>query len=686
MTLQGIDRLAVDTIRTLSMDAVQAANSGHPGTPMALAPVMYAIYRGHLRFNPAEPTWPDRDRFVLSNGHACMLLYSMLHLAGYDLSLEDLKSFRQWGSKAPGHPERGHTAGVEVTTGPLGQGIANAVGLAIAERMLAARFNQGGHRIVDHYTIGIAGDGCLMEGVSYEACSLAGHLKLGKLIMLYDDNKISIAGSTALAFTEDVEARFQACGWQTLRVNDANDLEAIDAAMREAKSDPNRPTLILVRSVIGFGSPHRAGTKEAHGEPLGPDEVRLTKRAYGWPEDETFRVPEEVKAHLEGWKERGKAWTMEWGSRFEAYRKQYPAEAAEFERVMSGTLPTGWEAALDGFGADGKPEATRDSGSKAIQALAAVMPELIGGSADLDPSTKTFIKDGGNFDASHQGARNIQFGVREHGMGSLVNGIAAHGGIRPFGATFFVFSDYLRPTVRLASLSKLPSIFVFTHDSIALGEDGPTHQPIEHLASLRAIPGVNVIRPADARETAQAWKVAIARSDGPTCIVLSRQKLPQLDLAGAGEGAAAGVLRGAYVVRELDAASGSGPKPVVTFLATGSEVSAALEAAELLHKDGLACRVVSMPCLELFQQQEPSYRALVLQGPGLKAGNGAGAQVRVTVEAGASMGWHRWAGDNGCVIAMESCGASAPGNVNQERFGFTPEAIARRVREHLAAQ
>ncbi|MFN8549107.1 MAG: transketolase [Candidatus Eisenbacteria bacterium] len=666
-TQKDIDRLSVDTIRTLSMDAVQAANSGHPGTAMALAPVIYEVWKDHFRFDPRQPDWADRDRFVLSNGHACVLLYSTLHLAGYDLPLDEIKRFRQWGSKAPGHPERLHTAGVEVTTGPLGQGIANAVGLAIAERMMAARFNQSGHTIVDHHTIAIAGDGCLMEGVSYEACSLAGHLKLGKLIVLYDDNKISIAGSTQLAFTEDVEARFKACGWQTIRVGDANDLGAIDRAMKEAKADRDRPTLILVRSIIGFGSPHRAGTKEAHGEPLGADEVKLTKRVYGWPEDEQFLVPDEVRSHLQGWVERGKAWTTEWRSRFDLYKRDHPELAAEFERVMGGELPRGWETSLDGFGADGKPEATRDSGSKAIQKLAAAIPEFVGGSADLDPSTKTFIAASINFDAEHRDGRNLQFGVREHGMGSLVNGIAAHGGIRPFGATFFVFSDYLRPVLRIAAISKLPSIFVFTHDSIALGEDGPTHQPIEHLAAIRAIPGVHIIRPADARETAEAWRAAVARNDGPTCLVLTRQKLPQLDRAAGGAGAAEGVARGGYVVREA-----SGAK--ITFVASGSEVSAALAASDLLAKDGIGCRVVSLPCWELFQEQEPSYRASVL---------GDANGIRISVEAASPMGWDRYTNPRGASIAMESFGASAPGEVNLEKFGFTPSAIAERARTIL---
>lgn len=663
-TQSAIEKLAIDTIRTLSMDAVQAANSGHPGTPMALAPVIYSVFMNQLKFDASAPEWADRDRFVLSNGHACMLLYSMLHLAGYDLPLEDLKRFRQWGSKAPGHPERGHTHGVEVTTGPLGQGIANAVGLAVAERMLAQRFNRPGHEIVDHYTIGIAGDGCLMEGVSYEACSLAGHWKLSKLILLYDDNKISIAGSTSLAFTEDVGKRFEAMGWHISRVEDANDVAAIDRAITAAKKD-ERPSLILVRSHIGYGSPNRVDTKEAHGEPLGEAEVKLTKKAYGWPEDAQFLVPEEVRVHYACCQSKGAARRREWNVRFDAYRKAFPAEALEFERVVSNRLPVGWERALDGFGADGKAEASRDTGGKAIQKLAAVLPELIGGSADLDPSTKTNIKDSPNFQAGEWSGRNLQFGVREHGMASIVNGIAAHGGLRPYGATFFVFSDYLRPTLRLAAISKLPSIFVFTHDSIALGEDGPTHQPIEHLAAIRAIPDVVLIRPADPAETADSWRAAIARTDGPTVLVLTRQKLAVLERNAGGAGVSEGVSRGGYVLRETQNAK-------VTLIGTGSEVGACIAAADLLAKEGILVRVVSLPSWEIFSQQEPSYRSAVL---------GPESGLRVSVEAAGSMGWDRWANPRGASIAMETFGASAPGNVNLEKFGFTPEAIAARVKE-----
>ncbi len=661
----ALDKLAIDTIRTLSMDAVQAANSGHPGTPMALAPVAYTIYQRHLRFDPADPSWSDRDRFVLSNGHACMLLYSMLHLAGYEVSLEDLKQFRQKGSKTPGHPERGHTPGVEVTTGPLGQGIANAVGLAIAEQMLAARFNRPGHEIVDHHTIGIAGDGCLMEGVSFEACALAGRQKLGKLIFFYDDNKITIAGSTALAFTEDVARRFEAMEWQTLRVDDANDTAAIDRALIEAKGDTARPTLILLRSHIGYGSPKKQDTKEAHGEPLGDDEVKAAKRFYGWPEDAKFLVPDDVRGQQDAWRDRGKKWSSEWRERFAAYRQAYPLEAAEFERVMAGRAPDGLDAALAPLRESPKAEASRESGAKAIQALAAAAPELVGGSADLDPSTKTFINASVNFDFDRRDGRNIQFGVREHGMGSIVNGMAAHGGLRPFGATFFVFSDYMRPTIRLAALSKLPSIFVFTHDSVGLGEDGPTHQPIEHLASLRAIPGVHVFRPADARETAEAWAAAIQRMDGPTLLVLSRQKLPVIDRERAGAGASEGALRGGYVALEAAGAR------QVTLIATGSEVGPCIEAAGLLQQEGVTIRVVSLASWEVFALQQASYREAVL---------GPADGVRISVEAGATMGWDRYTNPRGASIGIDRFGASAPGPTNMESFGFTPVAIAERVR------
>lgn len=652
------EQVAINTIRTLAMDGVQKANSGHPGTPMALAPITYLLWTRYLRFDPAAPAWVDRDRFVLSNGHASMLLYATLHLAGYDLPLEELERFRQWGSRTPGHPERGMTAGVEVTTGPLGQGIANSVGLAIAERMLAAQFNKPGHVIVDHHTYCICGDGDLMEGVSYEACSLAGHLGLGKLIVYYDDNKISIAGSTDLAFTEDVATRFEAQGWHTIRVEDVNDLAALRRATDAARAETSKPTLILVRSKIGFGSPGREGTKEAHGEPLGEEEIRRTKQRYGWPEDAKFLVPDEARQMFAEGIERGRSAHRNWQQRFTSYSAAHGKDAAELTRRFEGVLPDQWETAWKDLDIPGKPEATRSSSSRVLQRLAAAVPELVGGSADLDPSTKTFLESSVNFDAEHPTGRNLQFGVREHAMGSITNGIVAHGGLRSFGATFFVFSDYMRPTIRLAALSHLPSIFVFTHDSIGLGEDGPTHQPIEHLASLRAMPGVHVIRPADARETAEAWGAALARTKGPTVLVLSRQNLPQQDRKQGGAGAGNGVLQGAYVLRETRA---SGKR--ITLLATGSEVAVAMEAAALLEPKGYAARVVSMPCWEQFDEQDVEYRASVL---------GAPDEARLAIEAGSSFGWERYTGGAGRTLCVDRFGASAPAATLMEQMKITP--------------
>ena len=664
--------LAVNTIRTLSMDGVQAANSGHPGTPMALAPLTYLLWTEEMRYDPESPDWPDRDRFVLSAGHASMLLYSMLHLSGYGVSLDELKSFRQWGSRTAGHPERGMIPGIEVTTGPLGQGISNAVGLAIAEQMLAARFNRPGHALVDHRTWVICSDGDLMEGVAYEACSLAGHLGLGKLICFYDDNKISIAGSTDLAFTEDVPARFRSMGWQTLTVHDINDLDALRAAIREAKDEDARPTLISVRSVIGYGSPHRAGTKEAHGEPLGAEEVKATKRVYGWPEDETFLVPDEVRTHFaEKVQERARS-HAEWRSVRDRYASEHAAEASEFERVFAGELPKDWLSACLGVEDAGKPEATRSSSGRVLQALAAAVPELVGGSADLDPSTKTYLKTSTNFSKEDRSGRNIQFGIREHGMGSILNGMAAHGGLRPFGSTFFVFSDYLRPVLRLAALSHLSSVFVFTHDSVGLGEDGPTHQPVEHLASLRAIPGVQVHRPADTREVAECWRSVIERRNGPAALVLSRQNLPTLARDRAGLGQEDGAYRGGYVLREpATAAAGSS---TVTLLATGSEVQVAVAAAEKLEAEGTGARVVSMPCWERFEEQDPAYRKSVL---------GPEDGVRVSIEAGSTFGWCRYLGKRGIAVGIDHFGASAPGDTNMQKFGFTAEHVVQTVKELL---
>jgi transketolase len=665
-----LDQLAIDTIRTLAMDAVQQANSGHPGTPMALAPLAYYLWGRQLRFDPEAPQWPDRDRFVLSNGHASMLLYAMLHLSGYDVSMEDLKQFRQWGSRTPGHPERGETPGVEVTTGPLGQGFANAVGMAIAEQMLAARFNRPDHEIVNHHTFVICGDGCLMEGVSNESASLAGHLHLGKLICYYDDNHISIAGSTRLAFSEDVAERFRGAGWHTTRVEDVNDVAALAEATEEARAETTRPSLILVQSVIGYGSPHRAGTKEAHGEPLGEEEVRLTKRVYGWPEEARFLVPEEVRERFRGLVDRARSQRTAWEARRASYRQAYPKEAAEFERVMSGQLPQGWESACRSLEIPDTPEATRSSGGRVLQEIAKLVPELVGGSADLDPSTKTFLKTSPNFDLLHREGRNIQYGVREHAMGAIVNGLAAHGGLRPFAATFFVFSDYMRPPLRLAALSRLPSIFVYTHDSIGLGEDGPTHEPIEHLASLRAMPHLHVIRPADARETAEAWMAALERTDGPTVLVLSRQNLPQLDRGRAALGAEEGALRGGYIVRECD-----GGDPELVLIATGSEVSLALEAAARLESDERRVRVVSLPCWEIFECQDATYREAVL---------GSSSTPRISIEAGATFGWERYLGARGVAIGVDRFGASAPGATVLRELGITAERAVSVAKELLA--
>ncbi len=663
----SVEELSIHTIRTLSMDGVQKAESGHPGTPMALAPLTYLLFAEAMRYDPKAPDWADRDRFVLSAGHASMLIYSSLHLAGYDLSLQDLKDFRQWGSKTAGHPERGVVPGIEVTTGPLGQGISNAVGLAVAEQMLAQRFNRPGHEVVDHHTYVICSDGDLMEGVAYEACSLAGHLGLGKLICFYDDNEISIAGSTDLAFTENVQQRFDSSGWQTLRVEDINDLDALRSVLAEAKADTQRPTMILTRSVIGYGSPHKAGTAGAHGEPLGEKEVEATKKAYGWPEDATFLVPDEVRAHFAAKTTERAASHAEWKSGWSGYAQEHADLAREFERGQSGELPENWLRAFRDHDFPEKAEATRASSGSIIQSLADAVPELVGGSADLDPSTKTFIKSSTNFSRDDRSGRNIQYGVREHGMGAICNGMMAHGGLRPFCSTFFVFSDYMRPTIRLASLSHLGSIFVFTHDSIGLGEDGPTHQPIEHLASLRAIPGVHTFRPADAKETAEAWEIALRRKTGPTILVLSRQGLPQQDRSGGGTGADKGALRGGYVLKEAKGAA-------VTLIATGSEVKVAMEAAEALAAAGTAARVVSLPCWETFAEQDEAYRDSVLGGSG---------GLRVSIEAGSTFGWSQLVGSDGICIGSDRFGASAPGGTNMEKFGFTADNVVSCVKERL---
>jgi transketolase len=660
-----VQQLCVNALRVLAMDAVQAANSGHPGAPMGLAPVAYVLWTRHLRHNPAVPAWLGRDRFVLSAGHASMLLYGVLHLTGYDVTLDDLKAFRQWGSRTPGHPEHGHTPGVETTTGPLGQGVANAVGMAIAEAHLCARF-PGGEDVVGHRTWFIASDGDLMEGISHEAASLAGHLRLGRLIGIYDDNQVSIDGPTSLSFSEDVEARFTGYGWQVVRVDDGNDLHALDAAFTAARAETDRPSLVMVRTHIGFGSPNKQDSAEAHGAPLGAEEVRLTRAQLGWPSETPFEVPDEAVGEWRKARERGEAMQLVWQQRLEAYRIASPAGAAELARRFAGTPPEGWEAHLPAFAASDPAIATRAASGKVLNALAAVIPELIGGSADLSPSNNTVIKGEPDFSAANRGARNLRFGVREHGMGGILNGMALHGGVIPYGGTFLVFSDYMRPSIRLAAMMRRQVLYVFTHDSIGLGEDGPTHQPVEMLATLRTIPGLTVIRPADANETAAAWRFALAHRDGPVALVLTRQNVPVLDAARAAGLEA--VERGAYVVHDPKGA------PEAILLATGSEVHLALAAAAALGGEGRRVRVVSLPSLERFAAQPAAYRDKLLPPK---------VRVRLAVEAAHPQPWWRWVGDAGDVIALERFGASAPYQRLYQEFGFTADAIAARLRTML---
>jgi transketolase len=661
--MDAIANIAVNTIRTLSLDAVQKANSGHPGLPMGSAPMAYVLFQKYMKHNPKDPHWPDRDRFVLSGGHGSMLLYSMLHLTGYDVTLDDLKSFRQWGSRTPGHPESFMTPGVEATTGPLGQGSANAVGMAIAERFLAARYNKPGHTIVDHYTYALVTDGDLMEGISHEASSLAGHLKLGKLIYLYDDNLISLDGPTSLSFTEDVAKRYEAYGWQTLRVGDGNtDLDSIDKAIAAARAETSKPSIILVRTTIGYGSPNKANTHEAHGSPLGPEEVKLSKKALGFDPDKFFYIPDEALAHFRTAVDRGAKSQTEWLNRFEAWSAAFPELANEWRTIQAGELPAGWESALPTFTPADKL-ATRESGGKVITALASKIPNLLGGDADLSVSTKTGLKGLGNFDGQTGEGRNIRFGVREHAMGAIANGLAYHGGIRPFTATFFCFADYERPALRLAALSHLPVTFVFTHDSIGLGEDGPTHQPVEHLASLRAMPNMWVIRPGDANETVEAWRMALERRTGPSCIVLSRQAVPTVDRSKAAP--AAGARKGGYVL--LDSAGGP-PQAIV--MATGSELPIAVEAHEKLVAAGVRTRVVSLPCWEAFAAQSKEYQQSVIPSD---------VRVRVSIEAGATFGWRQWIGDRGVAIGLDRFGASAPDKIIYKELGLTADNVVKTV-------
>jgi transketolase len=663
---ERLDQLAVNTIRTLSIDGVQQANSGHPGAPMGAAPMAYALWTRHLRHAPTNPAWPNRDRFVLSAGHASMLLYSLLHLTGYGVSLDDLKAFRQWGSITPGHPELGLTPGVEATTGPLGQGLTNGVGMAIAERRLASEFNHPGHEIIDHRTYVICSDGDLQEGIASEACSLAGHLRLGKLIALYDDNRIQLDGPTAWAFSEDVLARFEAYGWHTQRVEDGNDVDAISSAIEAAKDDP-RPSIIAVRTHIGFGSPHKQDTQKAHGAPLGPDEVRLTKEAYGWDPDKTFFVPDAALAVFRAAIGAGETLVSDWEARFYAYRDEFPEAAAELRRRMTGAgLADGWDAGINVY-ETGTEVATRNASQDLIQSLAGPVPELFGGSADLSESNLTDVKVLGHdhFEADHAG-RNLRFGVREHAMGGIVNGIACHGGFLPYAATFLTFSDYMRGAVRIAALSGLHVIYVWTHDSVGLGEDGPTHQPVEHYAALRAIPNLWFVRPGDANETAAAWALAAERPwldgarSGPVALALTRQKLPTLP--GTTELAREGVSRGGYVLREA-----AGGTPQLVLIATGSELQLAFNAAGTLEADGIPTRVVSLPCWERFEVQDQAYRDSVLP---------PSVRKRVTVEAGVSMGWERWAGDEGAIIGIDHFGASAPAGTIFREFGFTADRVA----------
>ncbi|NLF51694.1 MAG: transketolase [Leptolinea sp.] len=660
-----IQERAINTIRFLSADGVQKANSGHPGLPMGAAAIAYTIWTKHLRHNPKNPKWFDRDRFVLSGGHGSMLLYSMLHLTGYALPLDQLKQFRQWGSITPGHPEVGLTPGIETTTGPLGQGLGNAVGMAVAEAHLAAVYNKPGHDIIDHTTYVIVGDGDLMEGVAAEAASFGGHQKLGKLICFYDDNSITIDGSTELAFTEDRVKRFEAYGWQVLRVDDGNDVTKIDRAIKKAKKDP-RPSMIMCKTIIGYGLPNKQGTHKAHGEPAGEEELLAAREKLGWSK-ESFFIPEDVAREFKKCVSRGKKMEAEWNQRFEQYKIQFPAEAAELTRRISGELPEGWKKSLPVFDADAKGMGSRVASGKVINALAGTLPELIGGSADLAPSNNTWITGSPAFQVDHREGKNFHFGVREHGMASIVNGMVVHGGIRSYGATFLVFADYCRGALRVAALSHMPSIWIFTHDSIGLGEDGPTHQPVETIASLRVIPNLLVIRPADANETTEAWKVALLSSKRPTVLALSRQNLPTLDRKTIS--AASGLEKGAYVLSDLGE-----KKPEIILMASGSEVSLVLEAAKKLADVGKSVRVVSFPSWELFMEQSAEYRESVLPSSVTK---------RVAVEAGSTFGWEKWVGQNGTVIGIDGFGASAPGKVVMEKFGFTVDHVVEEAKKLL---
>ena len=677
------ERLAIDAIRVLSMDAVQKAESGHPGTPMALAPAGYVLFHRHLKHDPSEPGWIDRDRFILSVGHASMLLYSLLHLSGYELSLEDIENFRQWGAPTAGHPEHGHAPGIETTTGPLGQGVANSVGFALAERWLAHRFNRPGHEVVDHFTYAFCSDGDLMEGVSHEAAALAGHQKLGKLIWVFDDNRITIEGDTDLSTSTDQAKRFESYGWHVVHVHDGNDLEAIDLALREARDTPERPTLVVLRTTIAYGSPGKAGSASAHGAPLGEDEVEATKENLDYPSTDPFHVEEEALDHWRACVAKGERMREAWEARFATYRTQYPELAQEYERMMSGGLPDGWADEIPDLASEGKPAATRAWSGKVIQGLAKGIPELVGGSADLGGSNKTDIAGAPSLLEQTPGGRVVHYGVREHAMGSVMSGMTLHGGLRPYGGTFLIFSDYMRPAIRLAALMEQPVVYVFSHDSIGLGEDGPTHQPVEQMAALRAIPGLMDLRPGDGPETEMAWRVAVERTDGPSFLALTRQTVPLLarkgsaaakvdgarSVGGTELAAAEGVRKGGYVL--VDTSSGS---PDVILLASGSELALAVEAADALTDDGVGVRVVSLPSWYLFDRQDRAYRDEVLP-PEVTA--------RVAVEAASSFGWERWVGSEGRVVGIDHFGASAPAEVLFEEFGFTVGKVVAAAREVL---
>jgi transketolase len=657
-----LEQLCINTVRTLSMDAVQKANSGHPGTPMALAPLAFVLWDRFMRYNPRDPHWAGRDRFILSNGHASMLLYSMLFLTGYDMTLDDLKCFRQWGSKTPGHPEYGLTPGIETTTGPLGQGVANSVGFAIAQRWLAKRFNRDGHDVFDYRIYSVCGDGDMMEGISNEAASIAGHLGLSNLIWFYDNNHITIEGNTSLAFSDDVGTRFLGWHWNVQHVSDVNDLAALDRAIRTAQQETVRPSLIIVNSHIGYGSPHKQDTAEAHGEPLGAEEIRLTKTDYGWPPDAQFLVPEEAKAYMGRAVERGAKWEQEWDSKYKAWAQAFPDFAAEWDLMTKRELPQGWDKDIPTFPADAKGIATRESDNKVLNAVAKNVPWLIGGAADLAPSTKTLIKDAGSFERDDCGGRNFHFGIREHAMGAIVNGMSLSL-VRPYGSTFFIFTDYMRPAIRLAALMDIPDILIYTHDSIGLGEDGPTHQPIEQLMSLRAMPRLLVFRPADANEVAETWRCIMPLKHEPALMALTRQAVPTFDRNK--YASAAGVAKGAYVLAD------SGGTPDVILMGTGSEVQLCIGAYEKLTAEGVKARVVSMPCWELFERQSAEYKVGVFP-PAVRA--------RVSVEAGATLGWERYIGENGEAVGRDDFGASAPIKELMSHFGFTVDNVIAKAR------